>query len=252
MIDYHSVWQETLNHYFEDELYATQRKDISLNTTPIAATTIDEYLAHLIKGYVNVTIEERLEKYLFELVKGEWFQQWPLVRWAYATRVLYNDKSKARDLEQAVTILLQLAQEGCPNALSDVAFCYYYGVEVERSYEKAVCLWILASKKGYQKAHEELKREFDLPRSKDISDELRFYLVNRVLWIFVEEHNVPVVNAVIYPERLDEQAQKELRKICYEHRRLGKTVFHKAVYRHSGRLCWNDEENPYNIGIKYM
>jgi hypothetical protein len=66
------------------------------------------------------------------------------------------------------------------------------------------------------------------------------------------EHNVPVVDSVIYPECLDEKAQKELRKICYEHRRLRKVVIHKAVFRNSGRLCWNDEENPYNIGIKYM
>lgn len=251
MIDYHSVLQETLSHYFRDEIYATQRNDLQLITTPIVATTIDEYLVRLIQGYVNVKIEERLEKYLFELIKGEWFQQWPLVRWAYATRLLHNDKASARDLECAATILFQLAQEGYPNALSDVAFCYCYGIGVERSYEKALCLWIFASKKGYHRAHEELKREFDLTRSKDISDELRFFLVNRMLWIFIMEHNVPVVDSVIYPECLDEKVQKQLRKLCYEHRRLGKIVIHKAVFRHSGRLCWSDEENPYNIEIKY-
>ena len=251
MIDYHSVLYETLAHYFGDEPYSAQGNGIQLNTTPIVATTIDEYVVRLIEGYVNVTIEERLERYIYELIKGDWFHQWPLVRWAYATRILYNDKASARDLEHAVTILSPLAKEEYPNALSDIAFCYCYGVGVERSYEKALCLWIVASKKGYQKAHEELKREFELTRSKDISDELRFFLVNRILEIFVMEHNVPVVNSVIYTECLDEKARMELGKIYYEHRRLGKVVFNKALLRHTGRLCWSDEENPYNIEIKH-
>jgi hypothetical protein len=78
--------------------------------------------------------------------------------------------------------------------------------------------------------------------------------VNRILWLFIEEHNVPVVNyvtySVIYPEELSEKVVKPLRKIYSEHKRLCKVVQDKAYMRHCGQLCWSSEENPYNIGIK--
>ena len=213
MIDYNYVASDTIKYYLGDTFCFSTGNNIKVNTALIEATTLDEYLVRLIEGYINVTIEERLEKYLIELIKDEWFQQWPLVRWAYASRILNHKKSSDRDLEHAVSILFPLAQEGYPNAMCDIAFCYCYGVGLERSYERAVCLWIEAAKKGHQSAKESLKLEYSLSRSKELPEELRFFLLHRILLIFIEERNIPVENSSIDISELPLEILKELKKI---------------------------------------
>ena len=250
MIDYSYIFNDTIKYYFGDEFRLPPENCDEVNTTAIEAMTIDEYLVYLMKGYINVTLEERLEKYLVELIKDKWFHQWPLVRWAYAFRLLYNEKSSDQDIEHAVSTLLPLAQEGYPNAMCDIAYCYCYGIGLERSYERAVCLWIAAAKKGYQRAKETLKWEYELSRSKELPEELRLFLVNRILWIFIEEHNVRVEHFTIEPDGLSVEAVNALSKICHEHKRLCKAVRLKAYLRHAGQLCWDEKDNPYSIGIK--
>ena len=250
MIDYNYIFNDTIKYYFGDESRLLPENCDKVNTTAIEATTIDEYLVYLIKGYINVTLEERLEKYFLELTKDKWFHQWPLVRWACATRFLYNPKTSKKIVERIVKVLIQLCEDGCPCALNDMAYCYRYGIGVERSYEKSICLLIMASRKGYHRARDCLKIEYEQRCSKDLPEELRWFLVNRVLWMFIEDHHIRVEGSTIYPDELSEDATKALKRICNEHKRLCKAVREKAYLRHCGELCWNYEDNPYNIGIK--
>ena len=143
MVTYKNLFDDTVKYYFGDEFCLPIDSCANVNTTTIEATALDEYLVYLINGYINVTLVERLEKYFLELIKDKWFHQWPLVRWAYATRLLYNPKTSGKNIKRAVDILLPLAEEGYPCAVGDLAYCYRYGIGVERSYEKAICLWFL-------------------------------------------------------------------------------------------------------------
>lgn len=250
MFAYKTLFNDTMTYYFGKEHSFSYENNIEVNTTAIEATAIDEYLVYLINGYINVTLVERLEKYFLELIKDKWFHQWPLVRWAYATRLIYNPKTSEKNIKRAVEILLPLAEEGYPCAVGDLAYCYRYGLGVELSYEKAICLWEMASRKGYCKARECLKMEYDMRCSKELPEELRLFLVHRVLWMFIEDHNLPVVNYIIYPDGLSADATKVLSRIFNEHKRLRKSVQEKSYLRHCGQLCWSDEDNPYSIGIK--
>jgi TPR repeat protein len=251
MINYNYIVNDTIKHYLGDKFHWPPNNHDNLNIDQIyPATTVDEYLVSLIKGYMNATIDDRLERYLVEQIKDEWFHQWPLIRWSYATRLLYKPKLSKKDIKCAVGILEPMSEDGYPCAIGDMAYCYRYGIGVEQSYEKAICLWVMASRGGYYKAHDCLKLEYDLSWSKELAEELRLLLVNRVLWIFIEEHNLRVVNNMIYNEDLSECDNKTLTKIFNEHKRLCKAVQKKAYLRHCGRLCWSSEDNPYNIGIK--
>lgn len=250
MIGYSYIFNDTIKHYLGDRFHWPLKSREKVNTDVIETMTIDEYLVCLIMGYMNATIEERLERYLVEQIKDEWFHQWPLISWAYATRLLYNPKPSKKDIKRALELLIPLSEEGYPCAIGDLAYCYRYGIGVEQSYEKAICLWVMASRKGYYKACDCLKWEYESSYSKGLPEELRLFLVNRVLWIFIKEHKIQVVDSVIYPEGLSPDAEKTLTRIYNEHKRLCKTVEEKALLRYCGQLCWSSEDNPYNIGIK--
>lgn len=250
MFAYKTLFNDTMTYYFGKEHSFSYENDIEVNTAANEATALDEYLVYLINGYINVTLVERLEKYFLELIKDKWFHQWPLVRWAYATRLIYNTKTSEKNIKRAVEILLPLAEEGYPCAVGDLAYCYRYGLGVELSYEKAVCLWFLASGNGYGKARECLKMEYESSCSKELPEELRLFLVNRVLWMFIEDHSLSVVDSIVCHEGLSEYATKALNRLCNENKRLCKAVKEKSYLRHCGQLCWSDEDNPYSIGIK--
>ena len=250
MIDYRYILNDTIKYYFGDEFHFSLECSDKMKTSVIETATIDTYLVLLIEGHMNVTIEERLERYLMELIKDEWFHQWPLIRWAYASRLLYNPKSSKKDIKRAVEILKSLSEKGYPCAIGDMGYCYRYGIGVEQSYEKAICLWSMASRKGYHKVYECLKWEYESNYAKELPEELRLFLVNSILWIFVEEHGLRVENNVIYIEVLSEYDNKTLTKIFNKHKRLRKAVQEKAFLRHCGQLCWDSKDNPYNIGMK--
>ena len=212
------------------------------------AVALDEYLACLISGHINVQILPNLEKYLMELIKDEWFHQWPMIRWAYATRLLHKEKCSARNLKRAVELLLPLAEEGVPGAMCDMAECYCRGIEVERSYECAICLWVAASRQGYKKAHTHVKLEYDMHHSKELADELRLFLVNRRLWIFIEEKNLRDEDGLICTDKLSEGYKKFFDKLFDEHSKLLDIVAKKICFRYAEKLGLSDGENPYSIG----
>ena len=128
MIDYEYIFKETISYYFKDDFSLPPMDKIKVNTRMVVATTLDEYLVRLNIGFINVKLEERLERYFVELLKDEWFHQWGPVRWAYATRLLYNPKASDGDIRHALDIIIPLANEGYPNALNDLAYAYCYGI----------------------------------------------------------------------------------------------------------------------------
>ena len=152
MIDYSYIFNDTIKYYLGDRFHWPLESREKVNTDVIETTTIDEYLVCLVKGYMNATIEERLERYLFEQIKDKWFHQWPLISWAYATRLLYNPKASKKDVKRAVEILRALSEEDYPCALGDMGYCYRYGIGVEQ------CEYIIGKYRPERKMPEEKKQ----------------------------------------------------------------------------------------------
>ena len=250
MLGYDTVFNETMRYYLKDEYSFTREKSNQFKTEKLETKVIDEYLLYLIEGYINVEIDKKLERYLIRLLDEEWFHQWPAIRWAYGTRLLNSKRPSKRNITRAINILVPLAKEGYPGAMCDIADCFYQGIGVEWSYEKAICLWIVSSKMGYRAAYEKLKFEWESQRAKDLPEELRFFLMHRILCIFIEEHSVRVENSVIQTEGLSEYETETLIKIFNRFKRLCKVVSNKAHLRYAGNLWWNENESPYSIGVK--
>lgn len=250
MIDYEYIFKETISYYFKDDFSLPPMDKIKVNTRMVVATTLDEYLVRLNMGFINVKLEERLERYFVELLKDEWFHQWGPVRWAYATRLLYNPKASDGDIRHALDIIIPLANEGYPNALNDLAHCYCYAAGVERSYEKAICLWVIASTKGHYYAQEALKQECYLSRSKELPEELRLFLVRQVIRVLVRENKVRVTDSGPELDGVPSGARTILKKLYSEHKRLCKAVEVKAHWRQANDLWYSVEDNPYNVGTK--
>ncbi len=251
MINYEHLFKETVDYYFKGDFRLPPMDDIKVKTRKIEATTIDEYLVCLNKGYINVTIAGRLEHYLVELLKDDWFHQWSPIRWAYASRRLYRIKAPKEDIQHALDIIVPLANKGYPCALADLAFCYYYGRGVERSYEKAICLWIVASAKGLHRAQQALESEYNMGRMKDLPEELRLFFARQLIRKFVREYNVQIKDSKPELNGLPLYVSQTLTRLYREHARLCKLVPQKASLRQSSNLWWNDKENPYSIGTKW-
>jgi hypothetical protein len=251
MIDYEYLFKETLGFYFKDEFSLPSMDKIKVNTRMVVATTLDEYLVRLNKGFINVTLEERLERYFVELLKDEWFLQWAPVRWAYATRRLYYDKATEKDVRQALDIIVPLANKGYPCALDDLAHCYYYGLGVERSYEKAICLWIVASAKGRHRAQDALKSEYHMSRSKELPEELRLLFIRQITRVLIQENKLRVKDSKLELDGLPLRISTMLRKLDNEQKRLCKKVQEKMRLRNCNTLWYNPEEGPYSVGTKW-
>lgn len=210
------------------------------NCEPQYATTLDEYLMLLIKGFINAQIRTHLEKHVMELFEDEWFHQWPLVRWDYASRLLHGTGYR-KNIKQAVTMLLPLAEEGCPGALYDIGYCYMNGLKFEKSYVKAFYYWIQASSKGYQIAQETLRNDYlsgSHGNYNDLPIELKLDFAREIQRLYSEGNSY---------EKLGEKQKKEYDKFCKETKKLEKQVLEKARLRETASLFWNDEENPYMI-----
>ena len=251
MIDYEYIFKETISYYFKDDFSLPPMDKIKVNTRMVVATTLDEYLVRLNMGFINVKLEERLERYFVELLRDEWFYQWAPIRWAYATRLLYNPKASDGDIRRALDIIIPLANEGYPNALNDLAHCYCYSIGVERSYEKAICLWVIASTKGQYHAQEALKQEYYLSRSKELPEELRLFLVRQVIRVLIRENDVRVTDSGPELDGVPLGARTILKKLYSEHKRLCKAVEAKAHLRQANGLWYSVEDNPYNVGTKW-
>ncbi len=225
-VNYESLYEEFLEKYLGTEYKIDERE---YKITKLEATTIDEYISLLNDGYINVEIRENLKKYLVELIEDEWFQQYPMLRWAYATKLLHGDGCE-QDVDRAVDILYPLSTEGYPGAMSDMAECYCYGVNVEKSYERAICLWIEASKKGYYGARDKLMFEYEMKHYKNLSDEMRLFFIYELFVASVKEKGIDDQNSKIDVSGLGEEEQKKIKRLYNEGNKLQKAIYEKAKH----------------------
>ena len=225
-VNYESLYEEFLEKYLGTEYKIDERE---YKITKLEATTIDEYISLLNDGYINVEIRENLKKYLVELIEDEWFQQYPMLRWAYATRLLNGDGCK-QNINRAIDILYPLSTEGYPGAMCNMADCYCYGTGVERSYERAIFLWIEASKKGHHESLCKLNLEYEIKRYKNLSDEMRLFFIYELFVASVKEKGIDVQNSKIDISGLGEEEQKKVKRIYNEGKKLQKAIYEKAKH----------------------
>lgn len=209
------------------------------------AYTLDEYIRLSMDHCINVEIDSNLLKYLIELLDDPWFHQWPLLRWTYASNLLRGTWC-ARDVERAIDILLPMADEGMPGALHDIGYCYMYGLKWEKSYQKAISLWIQASSKDYRAAQNSLKFEYENGDYKSLPEELRLSLLREILRAFMRDKDIKGDNISC---ELDEKERKKLIKLKKEIDKLTKFVVEKERMRDASSLFWNEDENPYKLSI---
>ena len=247
-VDLNALFEKLFKHYLEPEFHDVLSKEKDYIIERKTTEFLDEYLASLIQGHINIEASSKLNIYIKEILEDEWFLQWPLVRWAYASRIL-NGVAYRKNKKKAIEILLPLAQEGCPNALYDIGYCYRYGEGLERNYEKAICLWILSCNWGYYLAYEKLEWEHHLKEYKKLGDELRFFFLLQLILGFVREYGLKVENGVINTEGLNETNSKTLRKFLYEYNSLKKIIVEKAWLRETADIFWAEDDNLYKINF---
>ena len=233
----------------EERFYAEQCPLIGgfekYNTESVYASTLDEYLMFLVKGHINVSLRSGLSVHLMDLLEDEWFYQWPLVHWAYASNLLRCKK----DVKSAVDILLPMARNGCPGALYDIGCCYMNGWGVDVSYTKVIYCWLRAWELGYRLAKEDLKPEYWTGRfneHEEIPTYLKLTFISNFLNWFEEDRNLTKGNADDKLSSLEKNAHRKLRN---QKKRLEKRLKEEAPLRESAKLFYNDDNNPYEVTI---
>lgn len=218
------------------------------NTETVSASTLDEYLMFLVKGYINVSLRSGLSMHLMDLLEDEWFFQWPLIHWAYASNLLRGIGCK-KDIKRAIDILLSMARNDCPGALYDIGCCYMNGWGVETSYTKALYCWLKAWEKGYHQAKEELKLEYRTGRfdeHEEVPTVVKYALICEITNWFVTERNLTEMNI---NDKLDNRDKNELRKLNRQLKRLEKELKKEAPLRTFAKQFYDDDNNPYKIKI---
>ena len=218
------------------------------NTEAVSASTLDEYLMFLVKGYINVGLRSGLSMHLMDLLEDEWFYQWPLIHWAYASSLLRGIGCK-KDIKSAVDILLPMAGDGCPGALYDIGCCYMNGWGVEESYTKAIYCWLKAWDNGYHQAKDALKLEYKEGRfneHEEVPAYLRHVFVCKILHWFMTEKKLTEKNL---EEQLSNQEKKEFKKLDKQIKQLEKELVKEAPFRESAKLFYDDDNNPYKVKI---
>lgn len=242
-VDLDTLYDELLRHHLGPQYYPIAEVSDFYKADKIKASTLDEYLISLIRGYINVELPEDLNKYLIELFEDDWFFRWPLVHWSHASRTLHGI-GRRKSVKRAVEVLLPMAKAGNPGALFDMGFCHRYSGGLEINYDRGICLWIEASKRGYHKAWEELYREYEVKEYRKLGDELKLFFLFEIYSHFLENRDIALAEC---SDKLDEQDRMVLKKIYNEGKRLEKTVCEKAKMRSMTALFWDINEGPYKI-----
>lgn len=251
------VNQESLNSdtaYYESEQRYMEKyypliagfKDYNIEHK--SAHTLDEYLMFLVKGYINVHIRSNLDKHLMELLEDDWFYQWPLIHWTYASRLLYGTGCR-KSVKRAVDILLPMAREGCPGALYDIGYCYMKGLCVEQSYAKGIHYWVLSSRKGYIVAQDELRIEYfygQYGNFKELPIKVQYDFICEVKNVFLKFKGATEMNA---SRKLDKEDYEKYEKLYKKEKRLKTEVVKKERLQEIGSFFWSEDENPYKIDV---
>lgn len=253
-IDYDALCDELMKHYLSPEYYLATKAPIECKTSKITATAIDEYIKLLIEGYINAEIREELDKYVTELLENEWFHQWPLVRLEYASRLLHRktevnykkNKKCEENVDREIEIIDSLAKEGWPNAMAQIGVHYWvHGGFQKYNHESCVCLWIYASRKGYQNAGYCLFSQFITGEYEQLCEELQMFVLEEASTWFLKDKGITLED---YSERLDKYDLEKYKKMRKGFEILKKTVSERTYMRKTiGSLCWPNGESPYEI-----
>lgn len=126
-----------------------------------APTTINQCLNELMQGYADADVYKELGKHFMELMADEFFLQWPLVRYKYASNLLYGyfdgryeDNYIEGDEDLAIKILLPMAEAGLATAQYDVGRYYEFA---KQDLDLALEWIVRASKQEYHYAHKYLR-----------------------------------------------------------------------------------------------
>ena len=244
-VDYDALYEEVVGHYLGQDFYADVKGLERYKTKSMKAETLDEYIGFLSEGYINVELPEELDRYLMELLGNEWFYQWPLVYWTFASRLLHGKGIRASK-KKAISILLPMAKQGQPGAMYDIGCCYHYsGYILKRNYERAICLWLESSKKGYLEASNQLNTQYNIQMFyKGLPDELKMFVLSELYMIYLRKFNGDPKNVL---QNLNETEIKRFKKICNEGKRLQKVVSEKTFMRNMTQIAWDEKDNPYRI-----
>lgn len=252
-------WVREWDRYLEDDEPICEETSFPLlagfeeyKTDKVGAATLDAYLMYLIKGYMNATTREDLDLHIMELLEDEWFYQWPLVHWAYASRLLHGVgcRKSNKNKKKAVDILLPMARNGCPGALYDIGCCYMNGWHLEQSYVKAIYCWTMAYGKGYLIAKSALRDEYLTGRyawhDAEIPVTLKYAFICANINILIEDHKITEssINKEFNP-----QIRNIFRKLGSEWKKLEKEIVAKTPLLMTADLFWDDENNPYKVTI---
>lgn len=218
------------------------------STEHVYASTLDEYLMFLVKGYINVGLRSGLDAHLMDLLEDEWFYQWPLIHWIYASNLLRGIGCE-KNILIAVDILLPMARHGCPGALYDIGCCYMNGWGLEASYAKAIYCWLKAWEMKYHPAKENLKSEYWNGRfveHEEVPTNVKYAFICEILHWFMTETNLTVQNV---DERLNSKEKTAFRKLANLVKRLEMELQKEAPLRAAANMFCDDENNPYKINI---
>lgn len=249
-IDYETLCDELMKHYLSPEYYLATKTPIKIVTTTITATTIDEYIKLLSEGYINVEIREELDKYINELLENEWFHQWPLVHWAYASRSYHRKtqvdyKNKKENIDKEIKILETLAKEGWPGAMADIGVHYQCGNNSENNYEQCICLWIYTSRKGYSFSGRCLYSEYITGKYEQLCEELQMFVLEEIAKWLLEKNDATLDD---YTDKLDKWDLEKYKKVCKTVEKLKKLVSERIFMRDTvGNLFWPNGDSPYEI-----
>jgi len=239
------LFEKLFKHYLEPEFHGVLDKRKEYITEIKTTEFIDEHLASLINGNINIELYYELDSNLMEVLEDKWFFQWPSIQWAYFTRIFNGNK---RGKKKAIENLFQLAKEGYPGAIYDVGMCYRSGEGVERDYKKWICLLILSSSMGYDEADKYLEWEFKYKESKELGTELRFLMLYYLLLAGIRRYALKIENdTIIESENIHPVIFKDYKKAFSEYKRLKKVVVNKNRLRETFELLYGDEDNPYKI-----
>lgn len=242
-VDYHSIYDKVFSHYLGTEYYPFIEQTEEYKTEKKNVGTLDEYLWLLSRRYINVELHSDLNKHLMELLEDDWFFQWPLVRWTYASRLLYGTGHR-KNVRRAVEILTPLVKEGYPGAMFDIGFCHHFSEGLELDYEKSICLWIESSKRGYRVAWRNLYSNYETGQYKNLNDELKFFFLYELFIHF------PEGNGCTWDDCEKHLSKKEIEvlvKIYREGKRLDKIISKNFRSYSTASLFWDEEDNPYKI-----
>lgn len=168
---------------FELKKYSYDRRD---------PTTINQCINELVDGYADARVHMELGKNLFELIQDEWFHQFPLVRYKYASMLMhgyfcgpseddYIEGNKALGKE----LILPFAEAGLAVAQFDMGYGFH-SCGSDKAYEENVKWMLKASRQDYYQAHNYLKFIYDKTKYWEFSIEIQMELLKELSRVFAD------------------------------------------------------------------